>query len=67
MRVSLSSHRCRRPSFYRIIGHVLSIYNVQISVYDKHKLIVASEVVNDGNDTSQLYEMSKAAKESLVV
>jgi len=34
-------------------------------VDDKHKLIVASEVVNDGNDTGQLYEMAKAAKEEL--
>ncbi len=40
-------------------------YNVQIAVDDKHKLIVASEVVNDGNDTGQLYEMAKAAKETL--
>lgn len=40
-------------------------YNVQIAVDDKHKLIVASEVVNDGNDTGQLYPMAKAAKEAL--
>ena len=40
-------------------------YNVQIAVDDKHKLIVASEVVNDGNDTGQLYAMAKAAKEAL--
>jgi transposase len=40
-------------------------YNVQIVVDDKHKLIVASEVVNDGNDTGQLYPMAKAAKEAL--
>jgi transposase len=46
-------------------GHVLAGYNVQIAVDDKHKLIVASEVVNDGNDTGQLYEMAKAAKEAL--
>ena len=42
-------------------------YNVQIAVDDKHKLIVASEVVNDGNDTGQLYDMAKAAKEELGV
>ncbi|TYL78350.1 IS1182 family transposase, partial [Bradyrhizobium cytisi] len=46
-------------------GHVLAGYNVQIAVDDKHKLIVASEVVNDGNDTGQLYEVAKAAKEAL--
>jgi transposase len=46
-------------------GHVLAGYNVQIAVDDKHKLIVASEVINDGNDTGQLYEMAKAAKEAL--
>ena len=46
-------------------GHAVAGYNVQIAVDDKHKLIVASEVVNDGNDTGQLYEMAKAAKEAL--
>jgi len=48
-------------------GHAVAGYNVQIAVDDKHKLIVASEVVNDGNDTGQLYEMAKAAKEALGV
>jgi transposase len=48
-------------------GQVVAGYNVQIAVDDKHKLIVASEVVNDGNDTGQLYEMAKAAKEELGV
>ena len=42
-------------------------YNVQIAVDDKHKLIVASEVVNDGNDTGQLHPMATAAKEELGV
>jgi transposase len=46
-------------------GHALAGYNVQIAVDDKHKLIVASEVVNDGNDAGQLYKMAKAAKEAL--
>lgn len=46
-------------------GHAIAGYNVQIAVDDKHKLIAASEVVNDGNDTGQLYEMAKAAKEAL--
>jgi transposase len=46
-------------------GHTLAGYSVQIAVDDKHKLIVASEVVNDGNDTGQLYEMAKAAKQAL--
>ena len=34
-------------------GQTVAGYNVQIAVDDKHKLIVASEVVNDGNDTGQ--------------
>jgi transposase len=46
-------------------GQLLVGYNVQIAVDEKHKLIVASEVVNDGNDAGQLYEMAKAAKEAL--
>lgn len=48
-------------------GQVVAGYNVQIAVDDKHKLIVASEVVKDGNDTGQLYKMAKAAKEELGV
>ncbi len=46
-------------------GQVVAGYNVQIAVDDAHKLIVASEVVNDGNDTGQLYKMAKAAKDAL--
>jgi hypothetical protein len=46
-------------------GQRVAGYNVQIAVDDKHKLIVASAVVNDGNDTGQLYEMAKAAKQAL--
>ena len=42
-------------------------YNVQIAVDDRHKLIVASEVVNDGNDSGQLHEMAVAAKKALGV
>lgn len=48
-------------------GQTVAGYNVQIAVDDKHKLIVASEVVNDGNDAGQLHEMAKAAKEALGV
>lgn len=48
-------------------GQVVAGYNVQIAVDDKHKLLVASEVVNDGNDTGQLYSMAKAAKDELGV
>jgi len=48
-------------------GQVVAGYNVQIAVDGKHKLIAASEVVNDGNDTGQLYDMAKAAKEALGV
>jgi transposase len=48
-------------------GQVVAGYNVQIAVDDKHKLIVASEVVNDGNDTGQLHKMANAAKAALGV
>jgi transposase len=48
-------------------GQTVAGYNVQIAVDDKQKLIVASEVVNDGNDTAQFHTMAKAAKEALGV
>ena len=48
-------------------GHVVVGYNVQIAVDAKHKLIATSEVVNDGNDTNQLYEVAEAARQALGV
>jgi hypothetical protein len=42
-------------------GQSVAGYNVQIAVDDKNKLIVASAVVNDGNDTGQLHAMAQAA------
>jgi len=48
-------------------GQVVAGYNVQIAVDDRHKLIVASDVVNDGNDSGQLHDMAAAAKEALGV
>jgi transposase len=48
-------------------GQVVAGYNVQIAVDDKHKLIPTSEVINDGNDSGQLYDMAKAAKNDLGV
>ena len=48
-------------------GQVVAGYNVQIAVDSEYKLIVASEVVNDGNDTGQLHPMAVAAKEALGV
>jgi transposase len=46
-------------------GQGIAGYNVQSAVDDKHKLIVASEVVNDSSDVGQLHVMAKAAKDAL--
>src|SRR5882757_157045 len=48
-------------------GQGIAGYNVQTVVDDKHKLIVASEVVNDSSDVGQLHVMAKAAKDVLEV
>lgn len=42
-------------------------YNVQITVDDKHKLILDHEVTNEVKDNNQLSEMSKRAKDILEV
>ena len=46
-------------------GQGVAGYNVQVAVDDKHKLMIASEVVNDSSDVGQLHAMAKAAKEAL--
>ena len=46
-------------------GQTVAGYNVQVAIDAKHKLIVASEVVNDGNDTGQLHAVADAAKQAL--
>jgi transposase len=46
-------------------GQGVAGYNVQAVIDDKHKLIVASEVVNDSSDVNQLHAMAKAATEVL--
>jgi transposase len=46
-------------------GQAIAGYNVQVAVDDKHKLIVASEVVNDSSDVGQLHAMAKAAKHAV--
>ncbi len=48
-----------------VVGYTVVGYNVQIVVDDKHKLIAASDVTNDGNDQHQLYRMAEMAKEAL--
>jgi transposase len=42
-------------------GHQVA-YNAQIAVDAKHKLIVAFELTNDGNDQQQLYPMAMQGK-----
>lgn len=46
-------------------GQTVAGYNVQIAVDSKHKLIVAEDVVQDGNDTGQLVPMLEKAQEIL--
>jgi len=46
-------------------GQKTAGYNVQIVVDAKHKLIVADEVVQDGNDLNQLHPMLMAAKDAM--
>jgi transposase len=46
-------------------GQTVAGYNVQLAVDARHKLIVASEVVNDGNDSGQFHTMAMAAKAAL--
>ena len=48
-------------------GQAVAGYNVQTVVDDRHKLIVASAVVNDSSDVNQLHAMAKAAKQVLEV
>ena len=48
-------------------GQTVAGYNVEIAVDARHKLIAASEVVNEGNDAGQLHAMASAAKQALGV
>lgn len=46
-------------------GKTVIGYNVQTAIDDKHHLLAASEVTNEGNDKRQLYPMASQAKENL--
>jgi transposase len=56
------SRKMKGPHGQHVIG-----YNVQVAVDDRHKLIVAQEVVQSGSDRGELAEMARAAKEELKV
>src|SRR5437879_8807036 len=45
-------------------GHAVA-YNAQIAVDAKHKLIVAFELTNEGNDQQQLHPMAVAGQEAV--
>ncbi|MDE0333153.1 MAG: transposase, partial [Nitrospinae bacterium] len=46
-------------------GKTVGGYNYQIAVDERHKLIVAEDVVQDGNDTAQLEPMMTKAREAM--
>lgn len=48
-------------------GQRVAGYNVQIAVDDKHKLLVCSELTQDGNDSQQLLPMASRAQAVLAV
>ena len=48
-------------------GAKIAGYNIQTAVDDRHHLIIASDVTNEGNDQKQLYPMAKLSKTTLGV
>lgn len=46
-------------------GKRVAGYNTQVAVDDEHKLIVAVDVTQDGNDSQQLASMAQQAQEAL--
>jgi len=68
-RLKKKQHNLTDPdaSLMKKPAHNLMAYNTQITVDEKFKLIVATDISSKGNDLEQLHKMSKQTKENLNV